>query len=104
MVQMGHMGLPSGAIRTQIVGAVDLIIQVARQRDGGRRLTQVTEICGMEGDVIAINDIFSLELLPGQDRDGRLIGKYNRSRMAPSFTPRLAYFGLDKAWQEVMAE
>jgi pilus assembly protein CpaF len=103
MVQMGHMGLPSGAIRTQIVGAVDLIIQVARQRDGGRRVTQVTEICGMEGDVIAINDIFSLELT-GQDRDGRLTGKYNRSRMAPSFTARLAYFGLDKAWQEVMAE
>jgi pilus assembly protein CpaF len=53
MVQMGHMGLPSPAIRTQIVGAVDLIVQVARQRDGGRRVTQVSEICGMEGDVTA---------------------------------------------------
>jgi pilus assembly protein CpaF len=103
MVQMGHMGLPSNAIRTQIVGAVDLIIQVARQRDGGRRVTQVTEICGMEGDVIAINDIFALEL-QGQDRDGRLFGTYRRSRVAPRFAPRLAYFGLDKAWQEVMAE
>jgi pilus assembly protein CpaF len=103
MVQMGHMGLPSNAIRTQIVGAVDLIIQVARQRDGGRRVTQVTEICGMEGDVIAINDIFVLEL-QGQDRDGRLFGTYRRSRVAPRFAPRLAYFGLDKAWQEVMME
>jgi pilus assembly protein CpaF len=103
MVQMGHMGLPSLAIRTQIVGAVDLIIQVARQRDGGRRITQVTEICGMEGDVIAINDIFMLELV-GQDRDGRLCGKYHRSRVAPSFLPRLVYFGLEKAWQEMMAE
>jgi pilus assembly protein CpaF len=103
MVQMGHMGLPSNAIRTQIVGAVDLIIQVARQRDGGRRVTQVTEICGMEGDVIAINDIFALEL-QGQDRDGRLFGSYKRSRVAPRFMPRLAYFGLDKAWQEVMTE
>src|SRR3984885_1376764 len=103
MVQMGHMGLPSQAIRTQIVGAVDLIIQVARQRDGGRRVTQVTEICGMEGDVIAINDIFALEL-QGQDRDGRLFGSYKRSRVAPRFAPRLAYFGLDKAWQEVMME
>ena len=63
----------------------------------------MTEICGMEGDVIAINDIFALELT-GQDRDGRLIGKYHRSRIAPSFAPRLIYFGLDKAWQEVMAE
>jgi pilus assembly protein CpaF len=103
MVQMGNMGLPSMAIRTQIVGAVDLIIQVARQRDGGRRVTQVTEICGMEGDVIAINDIFTLEL-QGQDRDGRLFGHYKRSRVAPSFMPRLSYFGLEKAWQEIMAE
>ena len=103
MVQMGHMGLPSGAIRTQIVGAVDIIIQVARQRDGGRRVTQVSEICGMEGDVIAINDIFALEL-QGQDRDGRLLGRYHRSRVPPTFAPRLVYFGLEKAWQDVMAE
>jgi pilus assembly protein CpaF len=103
MVQMGHMGLPSLAIRTQIVGAVDLIIQVARQRDGGRRVTQVSEICGMEGDVIAINDLFQLTL-DGQDRDGRLHGTYLRSRVPPSFAPRLAYFGLERAWQEVMSE
>ena len=103
MVQMGHMGLPSQAIRTQIVGAVDLIVQVARQRDGGRRVTQVSEICGMEGDIIAINDIFVLEL-QGQDRDGRLTGSYHRSRVPPSFAPRLTYFGLEKAWQDMMAE
>jgi pilus assembly protein CpaF len=103
MVQMGHMGLPSQAIRTQIVSAVDLIIQVSRQRDGGRRVTQVSEVCGMEGDVISISDIFTLEL-QGQDRDGRLFGKYHRSRVAPGFAPRLVYFGLDKAWEEVMAE
>jgi pilus assembly protein CpaF len=103
MVQMGHMGLPSQAIRTQIVGAVDLIVQVARQRDGGRRVTQVSEICGMEGDVIAINDIFLLEL-QGQDRDGRLHGSYHRSRVPPSFAPRLTYFGMEKAWQEMMSE
>ena len=63
MVQMGNMGLPSKAIRTQIVGAVDLIVQVERQRDGGRRVTQVTEVCGMEGDVITLNDIFQFEVL-----------------------------------------
>ena len=103
MVQMGHMGLPSLAIRTQIVGAVDLIVQVARQRDGGRRVTQVTEICGMEGEVITTNDLFALEL-EGQDRDGRLFGKYHRSRIAPSFAARLAYFALDKDWEEMMAQ
>ena len=103
MVQMGNMGLPSHAIRTQIVGAVDLIVQVERHRDGGRRVTQVTEVCGMEGDVITINDIFVLEL-QGQDRDGRLHGSYHRSRVPPSFMARLAYFGLEKTWQEVMSE
>jgi pilus assembly protein CpaF len=57
----------------------------------------------MEGDVISISDIFTLEL-QGQDRDGRLFGKYHRSRVSPGFAPRLVYFGLDKAWEEVMAE
>ena len=50
MVQMGNMGLPLRAIRTQIVGAVDLIVQVERQRDGKRRVTQITDVIGMEGD------------------------------------------------------
>jgi pilus assembly protein CpaF len=56
----------------------------------------------MEGDVISINDIFALEL-QGQDRDGRLFGKYHRSRVAPSFAARLVYFGLDQEWAEMMA-
>src|ERR1700757_4865274 len=70
MVQMGSMGLPLSAIRTQIVSAVDLIVQVERQRDGGRRIIQVTEVCGMEGDMITMNDIFQLELL-GEGPDGK---------------------------------
>src|SRR6202034_1057119 len=61
MVQMGNMGLPLRAIRTQIVGAVDMIVQVERQRDGKRRITQVTDVLGMEGDVGTLNDIFHLE-------------------------------------------
>ena len=62
MVQMGNFGLPSKSIRQQIVGAVDLIVQIERQRDGGRRLIQVTEVCGLEGDVVILNDIFTFEL------------------------------------------
>src|SRR5437764_3365690 len=50
MVQMGNMGLPARAIRQQIVGAVDLIVQVGRHRDGTTRVTQLTEICGIEAD------------------------------------------------------
>ena len=101
MVQMGNMGLPSRAIRTQIVGAVDLIVQVERQRDGGRRVTQVTEVCGMEGEVITMNDIFQFEN-EGETPDGRLRGRYRVSRVRPGFFLRLAYYGLEKAWAAAM--
>ena len=103
MVQMGQMGLPSKAIRTQIVSAVELIVQVERQRDGGRRVTQVTEVCGMEGDVITLNDLFQFEVL-GEGQNGKLFGRYNITRVPPSFARRLAYFGLDKTWRAAMEE
>ena len=101
MVQMGQMGLPSAAIRTQIVSAIDLIVQIERQRDGGRRVTQVTEVCGMEGDVVSMNDIFQLEI-QGEGADGRLFGRYKVSRVPPSFLRRLAYFGLEGAWRAAL--
>jgi pilus assembly protein CpaF len=103
MVQMGNMGLPSRAIRTQIVGSVDLIVQVERHRDGGRRLTQVTDVVGLEGDVITLNDIFQWEP-KGEGADGRLFGTYKVSRMPPSFATRLAYFGLERAWRAALDE
>ena len=103
MVQMGNMGLPAAAIRTQIVGALDLIVQIERQRDGGRRVIQVTEVCGMEGDVITLNDVFQWEML-GEGSDGKIVGKYNVSRVPPSFMKRLMYFGLDRAWKAALDE
>ncbi len=103
MVQMGNMGLPSKAIRQQIVGAIDLIVQVERQRDGGRRITQVTEVCGMEGEIITMNDIFQFEML-GEGPDGKLFGRYNTSKVPPSFLRRLAYFGLDRHWKAALEE
>jgi pilus assembly protein CpaF len=103
MVQMGNMGLPSKAIRQQIAGAIDIIVQVERQRDGGRRLTQVSEVCGMEGEVITMNDIFQLEIT-GEGQDGRLIGRYKVSRVPPSFLHRLAYYGLDRDFKAALDE
>ncbi len=103
MVQMGNFGLPSKAIRQQIVGAVNLIIQVERQRDGGRRLIQVTEVCGLEGEVVILNDIFAFELI-GEGNDGRLHGTYRVSRARPSFHDRLAYFGLERIWASTLEE
>jgi pilus assembly protein CpaF len=101
MVQMGNMGLPSKAIRTQIVGAVDLIVQVERQRDGGRRVTQVTEVCGMDGDVVTLNDVFRFEV-EGEGPDGRLYGSYQVNRLPPACQARLAYFGLERAWKAAL--
>ena len=103
MVQMGNMGLPSRAIRTQIVGAIDLIVQVERQRDGGRRITQVTEMCGMEGDVILMNDIFQFEI-DGEGPEGKLFGRYKVSRARPACYSRLVYFGYDREWMTALEE
>jgi pilus assembly protein CpaF len=103
MVQMGSLGLPLGAIRTQIVSAVDLIIQVERQRDGGRRVTQVTEVCGMEGEVVLLNDIFHFEI-DSENADGKLTGHYRAVRSRPAFHPRLTYFQLDRAWASALEE
>ena len=103
MVQMGNMGLPSRAIRTQIVSAVNLIVQVERQRDGGRRVTQVTEICGMEGDVVLMNDIFQF-VMDGETSTGRIAGHYKVSRARPACNERLVYFGFERAWMAALEE
>lgn len=103
MVMMGNLGLPAKAIRTQMLGAVDLIVQVERQRDGVRRVVQVTEVAGMEGDVFTLNDIFQLEH-EGEDLDGRLRTRYRVSRARPGFHGRLAYFGTEHAWNATLDE
>ena len=103
MVMMGNMGLPSKAIITQIVGAVDIIVQIERQRDGVRRVTQVTDVFGMEGETVILNDIFALAI-DGETTAGRLSVRYKANRSRPSFHTRLAYFGLDRAWQAALEE
>ncbi len=103
MVQMGNLGLSAAAIRTQIVSAVDLIVQIERHRDGTRRVVQVTDVCGLEGDVVILNDVARLEgLKPGID--GGLSARYKMNRARPSFFERLAYFELDRAWASVFEE
>lgn len=101
MVQMGSMGLPVRAIRTQIASAVDLIVQLQRMRDGVRRVTQVSEVCGLEGDVITMNDVVVFECT-GEDAQGGVRGHFRTSGGRPGFSDRLAYFGLDRAWTEAV--
>ena len=101
MIGMASVNLPSKAVRTQIVGAVNLIVQVSRMRDGVRRVTHVTEIIGMEGEVITTQDLFSFDF-QGESREGTLIGQYKSSGVRPHSTKRAAYFGLERALQQAM--
>jgi pilus assembly protein CpaF len=103
MVQMGVANLPHSAIRTQIASAIDIIIQVERMRDGQRRVTSVTEVCGLEGDVITTNEIFAFEF-DSEDYSGRLHGRYTVQRNRPSFEARLHYFGLFDTWMNALAQ
>ncbi|WP_207536586.1 CpaF family protein [Sabulicella rubraurantiaca] len=103
MVQMGSMSLPVRAIRTQIASAVDLIVQIERMRDGSRRVTQVSEVCGLEGEVITMNEVFTF-VYDGEDATGRIRGHYETPRVRPSFIEKLRYFGLDEVWMRAIQE
>jgi pilus assembly protein CpaF len=97
MVMMGSFQLPTRAIREQIVGAIDIIVHIERMQDGQRRITQVTDICQMEGDVITTNDIVLFEF-EREDANKRIIGHYRASNVRPSFQSRLEYYGLARPW------
>jgi pilus assembly protein CpaF len=103
MVQMGQFQLPMRAIRQQILGAIDLIVHVERMHDGVRRVTQVTDVCNLEGDIITTNDIALFEF-EREDPQGRIIGHFRASHVRPSFQTRLDYYGLGKAWAAASQE
>ncbi|WP_417455753.1 CpaF family protein [Kordiimonas sp.] len=101
MVNMAGLHLPAKAIREQISASLDLIVQVQRMRDGGRRTTHVTEVVGMEGDVITTQDLFKFEFT-GEDESGRLVGSFNSTGVRPHFLSKAEYFGLERALMEAM--
>lgn len=94
MVLMAGMDLPVRAIREQIASAIDLIVQQNRLRDGSRKITHITEVLGMEGDVIVLQDIFRFEQT-GIDRQGRVLGSFYATGVRPQFMERLAAAGQD---------
>jgi pilus assembly protein CpaF len=102
MIGMAGINLPAKAVRTQVASAIDLIVQVARMRDGVRRITHLVEVVGMEGDVITTQDLFTY-VYEGEDPDGKLRGTFKSSGLRPHFTPKAAYFGLDRPLLEAMA-
>jgi len=92
MIAMGGFSLPQRTVREIIVGSIDVIIQAARLRDGSRRITHITEVIGMEGDVIITQDIV-LYKLKGEDQNGRLIGQHVSTGVArPRFWERARYY------------
>ena len=101
MVTMGVASLPPKAIRSQIAGSLQMIVQISRMRDGVRRVTHITEVMGMEGEVIITQDLFTYEF-KGETVDGKLSGTFKSSGLRPHFLPRAAYYGLDKVLMEVI--
>jgi pilus assembly protein CpaF len=102
MITMGGYGLPSKTIREMVVGSIDVIIQAARLRDGSRRITHVTEVVGLEGDVIITQDLFLFEIT-GEDADGHVVGNFRSTGIArPRFWDRARYYGLDRELAEAL--
>jgi pilus assembly protein CpaF len=93
MITMGGFSLPSKTLREMICSSIDVIIQAQRMRDGSRRITHITEVMGMEGDVIITQDLMVYDVL-GEDPNGRLIGKHRSTGIGrPRFWERARYFG-----------
>src|SRR5207247_3057352 len=93
MIMMAGLDLPIKAMRQQISSAVDLIIQANRLQGGPRKITAISEVLGMEGDVIIMQEIFRFKQL-GIDQNGRCYGQYEASGVRPAFIPRLEAAGI----------
>ncbi len=93
MITMGGFTLPSKTLREMIVSSIDVIVQSARLRDGTRRITHITEVLGMEGDVVITQDLFIYDMV-GEDASGRIIGRHRSTGIGrPGFWDRARYFG-----------
>jgi pilus assembly protein CpaF len=95
MVLMAGMDLPVRAIREQVSSAIDVIIQLARLRDGTRRVTHVTEVGGMEGDIISLSDLYLFDYGAGFDDQGRFAGQARPTGLRPKFAEKLAHGGIE---------
>jgi pilus assembly protein CpaF len=94
LVLMSGYDLPIRAIREQISSAVDLIVQLQRLRDGTRRITHITEVAGMEGEVVTLQDVFLFDFSAGVDEHGRFRGELRSTGVRPKFSQKLADHGI----------
>jgi len=93
MVLLAGVDLPIKAIREQISGAIDVIIQQSRLKDGSRKIVNITEVQGLEGDIIVLQDIFSFEQY-GVDENGKIIGKLIPTGVRPKFFEQIESSGV----------
>jgi pilus assembly protein CpaF len=93
MVSMANLNLPEKAMRQQIAAAINVVIQTARLSDGTRKITQVAEITGMEGDVVTMQDIFTFER-SGIGEGGKVLGRYMATGIRPKFADRFKAYGV----------
>ncbi len=101
MIGLAGINLPSKAVRTQITAALDMIVQISRMRDGVRRVTSITEVVGMEDDVITTQELFQFKF-EGEDSGGKLLGRFHSAGLRPHFAPKAEYFGLDRMLLEAI--
>jgi len=102
MITMGGFALPSRTIREMVVSSIDVIVQAARLRDGSRRITHISEVLGMEGDVIVTQDIFVYDIM-GEDANGNIIGRHRSTGITkPNFTEKARYFNEELALVEAL--
>ncbi len=99
MVLMAGMELPLRAIREQISSAIDVIVHLTRLRDGTRRVTHVTEVQGMEGEIITLQDAFAFDYHAGVDHTGRFLGTTKSTGVRPQFTERILEQGIDLPYE-----
>jgi pilus assembly protein CpaF len=99
MVMMGDIKIPKEAISRQIADSVDLIVQVKRLRDGSRRTTNITEVIGMEGEVIVTQELFKFEYLD-ESADGKIVGEYRSMGLRPYTLDKAKQFGFDQPYLE----
>jgi pilus assembly protein CpaF len=95
MALMAGMDLPVKVIREQMASALDLIVHLSRLRDGTRRVTHISEVMGMEGDVIVLQDLYLYDYSMGIDATGRFLGELKSTGIRPGFSERLANYGVN---------
>jgi pilus assembly protein CpaF len=93
MIQMTGMRLSDRAMRQQVASAINMIIQVARLTDGTRRIVSISEITGMEGETIAMQEVFQFERT-GVDPTGKVMGRFRTTGIRPRFAERLKQYGM----------